>query len=104
MTAQALQAVQRATAPVHALVLDANGMSDIDYTGAKALGELVAELKHQGVGIGLARASHLVHHDLKHAGLLNAIGAGPAVCQRRGGGNACGAPAPPAPPQGAAKA
>jgi len=60
--------------PVHHLIIDANGVADIDYTGAKVLGELVAELKQRGISVSLARASHLVHHDLKHAGLLAAIG------------------------------
>jgi MFS superfamily sulfate permease-like transporter len=66
--------IQSAPNPVHTLVLDANGMSDMDYTGAKALGELISELGKAGVGVGLARGSHLVHHDLKHAGLLELIG------------------------------
>ncbi|ADP82033.1 sulphate transporter [Pseudofrankia inefficax] len=70
-----LRAVLDATTPpVHAFVLDANGISDIDYTGARMLGELATELRHRGVTMGVARSSHLVHHDLKHAGLVDAIG------------------------------
>ncbi|MGI8751430.1 MAG: STAS domain-containing protein [Acidimicrobiales bacterium] len=69
------QALDVAPQPVHALVLDADGMSDIDYTGARALGQLAAELRHRGVHLGVARTSHLVHHDLKHSGLLDDIGA-----------------------------
>ncbi len=68
------QLVDSAAQPVHALVLDANGMSDIDYTGARTLGELATELQQQGVTIAIARSSHLVHHDLKHSGLLREIG------------------------------
>jgi MFS superfamily sulfate permease-like transporter len=67
--------VSSAPTAVNALVLDAIGMSDIDYTGAKALGGLIEELKGGGVLVVVARASHLVHHDLKHAGLIGAIGA-----------------------------
>lgn len=66
--------VDCAAQPVRALVLDANGMSDIDYTAARALGELVAELSRRRVATGIARSSHLVHHDLKHSGLLREIG------------------------------
>lgn len=66
--------IASATSPVHHLIVDANGVPDIDYTGAKAFGELVAQLKQQGISVSLARASHLVHHDLKHAGLLDSIG------------------------------
>jgi sulfate permease, SulP family len=60
--------------PVHAFVLDANGMSDIDYTGTRTLRQLADELHQRGIRMGIARASHLVHHDLKHGGLLQAIG------------------------------
>lgn len=66
--------VGSAAQPVRAFVLDANGMSDIDYTGARAFGELAAELARQGVATGIARSSRLVHHDLKHSGLLTEIG------------------------------
>lgn len=66
--------LETATEPVRALVLDANGISDIDYTGARALGELAAELAQRGVVTGIARSSHLVHHDLKLSGLLREIG------------------------------
>jgi high affinity sulfate transporter 1 len=68
------RALRSASTAVHALVLDANGIADVDYTGAKALGELIEELKGAGVCVALARASHLVHHDLKHAGLIEVIG------------------------------
>jgi MFS superfamily sulfate permease-like transporter len=68
------QAIDAAPRPVHALVLDANAMSDIDYTGARTLGELATELTRQGVTTAIARSSHLVHHDLKRSGLLVDIG------------------------------
>jgi high affinity sulfate transporter 1 len=68
------KAVESAPGTVHSLVVDANGISDVDYTGAKAFGELIEELKGKDVLVALARTSHLVHHDLKHAGLLETIG------------------------------
>jgi MFS superfamily sulfate permease-like transporter len=68
------QVIEAAAGPVHALVLDANAMSDIDYTGARTLGELATELARRGVTTAIARSSHLVHHDLKHSGLLVDIG------------------------------
>jgi SulP family sulfate permease len=37
-------------------------------------GEFVGELKQRGISLSLARVSHLVHHDLKHSGLLAMIG------------------------------
>lgn len=56
-------------------MLDADGMSDIDYSAARALGQFAADLRHRGVQLGVARTSHLVHHDLKHSGLLDDVGA-----------------------------
>jgi high affinity sulfate transporter 1 len=67
--------VDTASTPVHALVIDADGISDIDYTGLTVLRELAASLEGKGVAIGIARASHLVHHDLKHGALLGELGA-----------------------------
>jgi SulP family sulfate permease len=69
------QIVASAPHPLHALVLDADAMSDIDFTGARTLGQLATELRRHGVTIAIARSSHLVHHDLKHSGLLQSIGA-----------------------------
>jgi high affinity sulfate transporter 1 len=73
---RARQLVSAAPSPVHAMVLDAVAISDIDYTGLRALGDLVAELRRQGVTLAIARSSHLVHHDLKHGALLEQLGPG----------------------------
>src|ERR1039457_2257817 len=67
--------VDAASSPVHAVIVDADGMSDIDYTGLQALRELATELRQRGVSIEIARASWLVHHDLKHGALLAQLGA-----------------------------
>jgi sulfate permease, SulP family len=68
------QLLDLAAEPVQALVLDANGMSDIDYTAVRMLGELIAELKQRKVATAIARSSHLIHRELKHSGLLQNIG------------------------------
>jgi SulP family sulfate permease len=60
--------------PVRALVLDLDGMSDIDYTGTQMLAELLDELRGRHVTVAVARSSQTVHHDLKHGGLLPKIG------------------------------
>jgi SulP family sulfate permease len=67
--------VDHANPAVHAVILDANGMSDIDYTGLQALRQLTDDLAHGGVTMEIARASHLVHHDLKHGALLDLLSA-----------------------------
>ncbi len=66
--------VDAASPPVHAVIFDADGMSDIDYTGLGALRDLDVELRQQGVTMGIARASHLVHRDLKHGEFLQQLG------------------------------
>ncbi len=63
-----LQMLDSAAEPVHALVLDANGMSDIDYTGVRTLGELIAELKQRKVATAIA--PRLIRRQLKRGGLL----------------------------------
>jgi MFS superfamily sulfate permease-like transporter len=68
------EAIASAPETVRVLVLDANAMSDVDYTGAKELAGLLAKLDKSGVTVGFARSSHMVHHDLKRAGLLETIG------------------------------
>ena len=65
--------VDAASGPVHAVVLDAAGVSDIDYTGLLALRDLVTELRQRGVTLAIARASHLIHHDLKHGAILKQL-------------------------------
>jgi SulP family sulfate permease len=67
--------VEAASSPVRAVIIDADGISDIDFTGLQALRDLTAELKQRGVSIEIARASHLVHHELKHGALLTQLGA-----------------------------
>ncbi len=67
--------INSASQPVHALVLDADGISDIDYTGARALAQFNAELRDRGVLLYVARSSQLVHHNLKRSGLLKVLGA-----------------------------
>jgi len=62
------------TTPVRVLVLDADAIPDIDYTAAQSFAQLTAEVRARGIVLALARASHPVHHDLKHSGLLDVIG------------------------------
>ncbi|HEX4163275.1 MAG TPA: SulP family inorganic anion transporter, partial [Acidimicrobiales bacterium] len=56
------------------LVLDTVGMSDLDYTGAHALGQLVDHCERQHVEFGLARAGDHVRRSLERSGLMQRIG------------------------------
>jgi MFS superfamily sulfate permease-like transporter len=66
--------VDTASEPLRLVVLDADAVSDIDYTGLQALRCLASDLRDRGVTIAIARASHLVHHDLKRGALLEQFG------------------------------
>jgi MFS superfamily sulfate permease-like transporter len=67
--------VESAATPIHAVIFDAAGIPDIDYTGLQAFRDLASELARRGVMLRVARASHLVHHNLKHGALLGQLGA-----------------------------
>jgi MFS superfamily sulfate permease-like transporter len=56
------------------LVLDTVGMSDLDYTGAHALGQLVDHCERQHVEFGLARVGDHVRRSLERSGLMQRIG------------------------------
>lgn len=74
VTLRMRRAVDAAKAPVRALVIDADGMPDLDYTGAQALAALITDLKAKKIVTAVARSSHPLHHDLKHSGLLSELG------------------------------
>jgi sulfate permease, SulP family len=67
--------VDSAAIPIHAVIFDAAGIPDIDYTGLQAFRDLASELARRGVTLRVARASHLVHHNLKRGALLGQLGA-----------------------------
>jgi MFS superfamily sulfate permease-like transporter len=61
--------------PVKLLVIEASGIIDIDYTGAKILQETIADLKAAGIDVAIARLSEKRAQDQAgHSGLVEAIG------------------------------
>jgi sulfate permease, SulP family len=60
--------------PPQAVVLDAFGMSDIDYTGSREMSELLDTLERQKIRFVLARAGETVRENLSRSGLLARIG------------------------------
>jgi MFS superfamily sulfate permease-like transporter len=56
------------------LVLDALGMSDIDYTGSRVLAEVLDELDHDHIAFAFARAGGHVRESLRRSGLEARIG------------------------------
>jgi sulfate permease, SulP family len=62
--------------PVKLLVIEASGIIDIDYTGAKILQEAIADLREGGIVVTIARLSERRAQDQAgRSGLVEAIGA-----------------------------
>ena len=68
-------ALERAEGVPRLLVLDAMGMSDIDYTGSHALQEVLDKLDRQHIEVAVARAGSHLRQGLTRSGLLERIGA-----------------------------
>ncbi|HZE16951.1 MAG TPA: STAS domain-containing protein, partial [Mycobacterium sp.] len=56
------------------VVLDTIGMTDLDYTGSRALGQVLDQLNRMGVSFAMARTNRTVRASLARSGLLAAIG------------------------------
>ena len=65
-----------ADAPGHVrvLVLDTIGMSDLDYTGARALGRVLSSCERDHITFALARAGEHLCQALRRSGLTSRIG------------------------------
>ena len=72
--AQVRAALAKAESPPRAMILDAIGMSDIDYTGSQALGRVLDELDRVKVDFAMARVGDRVRTSLERSGLLTRIG------------------------------
>ncbi len=55
--------------PVRGVVLDALGMTDVDYTGVTILRRVLDELDAAGIAVAIARAGQRVRGELHRAGL-----------------------------------
>ncbi len=58
----------------HVFVLDVVGMHDIDFTGARALNDVLDELDRQHITFALTRAGNHLRENLARSGLLKRIG------------------------------
>jgi len=68
------KALAEAPTPPRALVLDADAMGDIDYTGARTLRTLLDEFARQHIAVGVARTLAVAPRNLVRSGLLDRIG------------------------------
>ena len=67
-------AVDRAGHSLRLVVLDAMGMTDVDYTGVCALRQMLDQLDHSGVSLAMARTNKTARAGLARSGLLARIG------------------------------
>ncbi len=68
------EALDRPAASPRLLVLDVVGMHDLDYTGARALKDVLDELDRQHVSFAMARVGSHLRENLARSGLLQRIG------------------------------
>jgi MFS superfamily sulfate permease-like transporter len=61
-------------APVRVFVLDTVGESDIDFTGTRALSQVLERCERDGIDFGVARAGVHLHESLRRSGLAARIG------------------------------
>jgi high affinity sulfate transporter 1 len=72
--AEVIASLGRAVGQPQLMVLDALGMSDLDYTGSRALAEILDELDHEHIVFAFARAGGHACDGLRRSGLLARIG------------------------------
>jgi MFS superfamily sulfate permease-like transporter len=70
------EAIRGAPSTPHDLVLDAEGVTDVDSAGLEALGDLCDGLARDGVTLRVARMKTQVRDELEDAGLAARIGQG----------------------------
>ncbi len=68
------KALSNAPTPAQVLVIDADAITDIDYTGTRTVGALVDELERSHIVVGVARAIGGAPQNLARSGLLDRIG------------------------------
>jgi SulP family sulfate permease len=69
------QALSTAPEPVKLLVIDANAVYDIDYTGSQVLQQIVADLHKQHTDVAIARLpAESAQREAERTGLLDSIG------------------------------
>ncbi|HTB87489.1 MAG TPA: SulP family inorganic anion transporter [Steroidobacteraceae bacterium] len=68
--------VAHAPTPIHCFIVDAGAITDIDYSAAQSLLELLEDLKHQKVSMVFGRVNYYLRSDMDRHGITAAIGEG----------------------------
>jgi MFS superfamily sulfate permease-like transporter len=67
--------VKQAPMPVHWIIVDAAAITDIDYSAAQSLRELLGDLAQQHVSVSFGRVSPYLRADMDRHGITAAVGA-----------------------------
>lgn len=67
-------ALNNADSTIRVLVLDTIGMSDLDFTGSRALGQVLDRCARDHIEFGIARTGGHLHAALVRSGLMDRIG------------------------------
>jgi len=68
--------VDGASPPLHGLVVDASAVSDLDYSAAQSLRQLIAELQQRRIVLAFGRVSPALLSDMQRHGIAAVLGAG----------------------------
>jgi high affinity sulfate transporter 1 len=68
------RALSEAGPATRVLVLDTIGMTDLDFTGARSLGQLLDRCEREHIDFAIARAGDHVRRSLERSGLMQRIG------------------------------
>ena len=66
--------VERTPTPVHWFIVDAGAITDIDYSAAQSIRDLLDDLGRQGVTMVFARVSLYLRSDMDRHGVTAAVG------------------------------
>ena len=69
------QLVAHAPAPVRWFIVDADAITDIDYSAARSIRDLLDDLKREGVSVVFGRVSPYLRSDMDRHGITAAVGA-----------------------------
>jgi high affinity sulfate transporter 1 len=67
--------VARAPAELRWFIVDANAITDIDFSAARSLRDLLDDLKHEGIAVVFGRVSPYLRSDMDRHGITAAVGA-----------------------------
>jgi SulP family sulfate permease len=66
--------VERASPPLRGLVVEASAVSDLDYSAAQSLRQLIAELQQRGIVLAFGRVTPALRADMQRHGIAAVLG------------------------------